>query len=482
MGAEPVAGEIRADPSCDAGDSREIVIEARSLTKAYYVYARPQDRLKQMLWPGRRDFYSEFLAVRGVDLAVYRGETVGIVGRNGSGKSTLLRMICGTLERTSGELRVSGHVAPILALGAGFNPEFTGRENVLLNAAILGLSDAEVRERLDSIIGFADIGGFFDQPVKAYSSGMYARLAFAVAIHADPDILAIDEILAVGDEAFNRKCFSRLEQIKQAGSTILFVSHSAGLVVELCDRAILMEGGERLLTADPKTVIARYHRLLYTPAAQLPAVRREIREFDRAGGEDDVLAGGAEVGEACRLGAGDDGDVGRFDPNLKPESTVEYARKGAVIKNPRVLDPDDRQVNVLRAGRVYTYAYEVDFLDAVFDVRFGMMLKLVSGFELGGQASHPPRKGIELIEAGSTARVRFRFRTRLVPGVYFFNAGVLGLRDGVHGYLHRVLDAAVFRIEPEPPGCVTGSVDLSVAEAAQVELVAPGALAEGTQE
>ena len=175
----------------------------------------------------------------------------------------------------------------------GFDPEFTGRDNVLVNAAILGLSDAQVAQRIESIIDFADIGDYFEQPVKTYSSGMYSRLAFAVAINADPDILVIDEVLAVGDEAFIRKCFARIDEIKKKGATILFVSHAAELVVELCDRAVLMESGERLLTADPKSVISRYQRLLYAPDPKVTAIRAEIREFDRqwaASGEEPISA------------------------------------------------------------------------------------------------------------------------------------------------------------------------------------------------
>jgi lipopolysaccharide transport system ATP-binding protein len=450
--------------------AREISIEARGLSKVYEVYARPSDRLKQMLWRGRRRFYEEFVAVRDVDLEVARGETVGIVGRNGSGKSTLLRMICGTLARSAGSLQVRGRVAPILALGAGFNPEFTGRENVLVNAAILGMPDAQVLERLDAIAAFADIGPFFDRPVKSYSSGMYSRLAFAVAIHADPDILVVDEILAVGDEAFNRKCFARIESIKQSGATILFVSHSPNMIVELCDRAVLMEAGERVLTAEPKTVLARYHRLLYAPKSQVTQVREEIRRLDRG---EELGGPGSAVSPAPRGVAARAGDLGRFDPLLQPESTVEYAPCGARIRNPHILDETDRRVNVLVPGGWYTYAYEVAFDEDAFRVRFGMMIKLVTGFELSGQTTHPPRDGVEHVAAGSVAQVRFRFQARLVPGVYFLNAGVLGIRDGEAGYLHRVLDAEIFRVEAMGPSRITGTTDLGADGAATIEWVEP---------
>lgn len=459
-------------PAPTRAEPRDVAIRARQLSKAYRIYARPQDRLKQMLWRGRRRFYTEFWALRGVDLEIARGETVGVVGRNGSGKSTLLKMICGTLSATSGEVHTAGRIAPILTIGTGFNPEFTGRENVSMNATLLGLSDAEIRERLDAIVAFADIGPFFDRPVRSYSSGMHARLAFAIAVHTEPDVLVIDETLAVGDEAFNRKCFSRIEEIKRAGATILFVSHSANLVIELCDRAILLEGGERLLTGEPKTVIARYHRLLYAAPRELPAIREEIRRLDRGEPEPGEIAA-APVARAAlpqRRSA-----HGRFDPKLRPESTVSYPPNGAQIRDPRILDADGALVNVLVRGETYTYAYEVEFDRDAFEVRFGMLIKTVTGVELGGQASHPPRLGIEHVAGGSVAQVRFSFRTLLGPGVYFLNAGVLGLRDGVQLYLARMLDAAVFRIDPERPGVATGTVDLGTGAPAVVRIEAPAA-------
>lgn len=451
-----------------------VAIEAIGLTKVYPVYARPEDRLKQMLWRGRRRFYREFPAVRQVDLCIARGETVGLVGRNGSGKSTLLRMICGTLTRTSGQLTVSGRVAPILAIGTGFNTDFTGRENVLTNAAILGMSDSEIRSRLASIAAFADIGPFFDQPVKTFSAGMYSRLAFAVAIHCDPEILVVDEILAVGDEAFNRKCFSRIEELKRSGCTVLFASHSPNLIVELCDRALLMEGGERLLTSDPKTVIGRYHRLLYAGPSEAPPIREEIRRLDRGETPKAAPVSRTSPVPALALAPPDlapEASSGRFDTQLRPESTIEYESKGARIRNARVLDAAGRRVNVLHAGQRYVYAYDVEFLEDAFAVRFGMMLKLPTGFELGGQASHPPRTGIDFLEAGTIAQVRFPFETHLAPGVYFLNAGVLGLYHGVVEYLHRVLDAEIFRIEPDGPARTTGIVNLSGGAETDIVLV-----------
>lgn len=235
----------------------DLVIEAQGLGKSFALYERPSDRLKSLLW-GRDAAARTFWALQGVDLQVARGEVVGIVGRNGAGKSTLLQLLCGTLTPTQGTLRVQGRVAPLLELGAGFNPDFSGIENVYMNAAILGLSREEVERRLESILAFADIGDFVHQPVKTYSSGMFVRLAFAVATAAEPDILVIDEALSVGDGAFARKSFERIMQLKAAGCTILFCSHSMYQVEALCSRAYWLEQGRVRLAGDAAHVTRVY--------------------------------------------------------------------------------------------------------------------------------------------------------------------------------------------------------------------------------
>jgi len=228
--------------------SSELAIEAVGLGKCYALYDRQSDRLRQLLWGSRRRYFREHWALRDVDLAVPAGEVVGIVGRNGAGKSTLLQMVCGTLAPSAGRLRVNGRVAALLELGAGFSPEFTGRENVYMNAAILGLNRAQVEQRLDDILAFADIGAFVDQPVKTYSSGMFMRLAFSVATSVSPDVLVIDEALSVGDGAFARKSFDRIMQLKEQGKTILFCSHSMYQIEALCSRALWIDHGSvRLL-------------------------------------------------------------------------------------------------------------------------------------------------------------------------------------------------------------------------------------------
>lgn len=237
-------------------------IHANKLSKCYQLYNHPKDRLKQFLWRGKRQFYRELWALRDIDFSVSHGEVVGIVGQNGSGKSTLLQLVCGTLTPTSGEVAVTGRIAALLELGAGFNPEFTGRENVFMSATIMGLSQSEIAERIDEIINFSGIGDFIDQPVKTYSSGMYVRLAFSVAINVDPDILVIDEALSVGDGAFSRKSFNQIMKMRDAGKTILFCSHSLFQVESLCARAIWINHGKIMMDGDSAEVVAAYQTFL----------------------------------------------------------------------------------------------------------------------------------------------------------------------------------------------------------------------------
>jgi lipopolysaccharide transport system ATP-binding protein len=237
-------------------------IQAQHLGKAFQLYERPIDRLKQMLMRGRRRYYKEFAALHDVSFELQKGEVLGLVGRNGAGKSTLLQLICGTLTPSGGQVAVHGRVAALLELGAGFNQEFSGKENIYLNASILGLSKEEIDERYEAIVEFSGIADFIDQPVKTYSSGMYVRLAFSIATSVDPDILVIDEALSVGDGAFARKSFDRIMRLKEKGATILFCSHSIYQIEALCTKALWLDKGVVKLTGDPATVVAGYQAFL----------------------------------------------------------------------------------------------------------------------------------------------------------------------------------------------------------------------------
>jgi lipopolysaccharide transport system ATP-binding protein len=433
--------------------SSDIAIKIENLSKCYQIYEKPGDRLKQFLLPkfiklmgGRpKNYYREFWALKDMSLEIKKGETVGIIGRNGSGKSTLLQLICGTLNPTSGVISTNGRVAALLELGSGFNPEFTGRENVYLNGVVLGLTKKEIDTKFDSIAAFADIGQFIDQPVKAYSSGMLVRLAFGVAINIDPEILIIDEALAVGDELFQRKCFARIEAIRANGATILFVSHSGSQIIELCNRAILLDGGEKIAVGAPKKIVSIYQKFLYAPSAK----KKEIREQASADmlETDNQLAATCTIYETSEFATGEQSEL--FDPNLIPPSSIDFESHGPIIKQPMILTLSGQQVNNLVRGKKYRYCYQVVFHTKATTVRFGMSIKTTTGFTLAGALSAPNMtSAIVEIDKGASVDVEFTFDAHLNPGVYFLNAGVFGMKDGNEIVLHRKVDVLAFRILP----------------------------------
>ncbi|WP_286787267.1 MULTISPECIES: ABC transporter ATP-binding protein [unclassified Pseudomonas] len=439
-----------------------LAIDVTALSKCFHIYDLPRHRLQQLIFAPifnkNLKLYKEFWALRDISFKIYRGETIGIIGKNGSGKSTLLQIICGTLTPTSGRVETNGRVAALLELGSGFNPEFTGRENIYLNGAVLGLSKEEIDQRFEAIVHFADIGDFIEQPVKSYSSGMSVRLAFAVAINADPEILVIDEALSVGDELFQRKCFSRIEQIKKNGATILFVSHSGGTVIELCDRAILIDSGQLLIDAAPKEVVGKYQKLLYAS----PQNREEIRNSILNGSIDSSKNKNSQNKKTEKLKLDEFHQNETFDASLVPSSTIAYEEKGACIEAPRIETLDGKKVNNIIRGKNYFYKYTVSFSEPAFLVRFGMLIKSLSGIELGGAISaSKTSEGIPYVAAGQKIIVQFKFTCALNPGLYFLNAGVQGTRDGAETYLHRLLDVATFRVQPEENLLATSLVDFS---------------------
>lgn len=439
----------------------EVAITVRNVGKCYNIYDNPKDKLKEALSFGRLCLHREFWALRDISLDVMKGETIGIVGRNGSGKSTLLQIICSTLSPTVGSVTMSGRVAALLELGSGFNPEFTGKENVYMNAAVLGFSTAEINEKYQAIVEFADIGEFINQPVKSYSSGMHMRLAFAVAINVNPDILVVDEALAVGDELFQRKCFARIRDFKQSGGTILFVSHSAGAVIELCDRAYLLDQGEAILSGIPKLVIAKYHQLCFAPQEERARIREEIRSL-RALEEPQAPSDASKI-QILKPGKRETGNRSAyFDPTLVPKSTIVYRPRGACIRSPRVTTPDGRIVNVLLRGEDYVYTYTVEFSETLYAVRPAMLIKTISGVELGGAVFPGNSSAIPSVEGGASIEVRFRFKCLLMPGIYFLNAGCEAVIDGVRTYAHRCIDIAAFRVQPEKDPIPTAVVDFCV--------------------
>jgi len=451
----------------------EIAISLKKISKCFQRYARPADRLKELLFPGK-SLAQKFWALRDLDLEVPKGQTLGIVGRNGSGKSTLLQIIAATLTPTTGAVEVQGRISALLELGSGFNPEFTGRQNVFFNGQLLGLSRRDIEDKFDDIAAFADIGDFLEQPVKTYSSGMFVRLAFAVATSAEPDILIVDEALSVGDEAFQRKCFARIQDIRDREGTILFVSHAAATIVELCDRAILLDGGEILLHHTPKYVVSKYQELIHAPGDRVASLRQEIRQAqEKLVGETKITIGskGLQINgnqELERFPSSHKGGQGGsmpefYDPFLNPENTISYISRGAKIINPGITTiATGKLVNHLIGRREYLYSYSVRFLRSAQNVRFGMLIKTVSGLELGGASFSTSFHDIMDFEAEQVVSVKFRFHCLLHPGVYFLNAGVSGIVDGELLYLARCIDAAIFRVKSEDKSCGNGTIDFKI--------------------
>lgn len=462
----------------------DTIIKTQGLTKHYLMFKRPEDRLKQMIVPRLKrlvtktpeNYYRIFEAVRDVHLDIKRGQTVGIIGRNGSGKSTLLQMICGTLQPTSGTLSVGGRIAALLELGAGFDPDFTGRENVYMNGAIIGLSKAEIDARFDTIAAFADIGEFIDQPAKTYSSGMYVRLAFAVAINSDPDILVVDEALSVGDEAFQRKCFARIEDIQAKGATILFVSHSAQSIVKLCDRAVLMDAGEAILQGNPKVVVAQYQRLINLSGDAAVPVRAQIKAMDDAVITDapdtsDTPSDDDDAVPDITPATADIMDPSWFDPGLISQSTVSYESKGATISGAEIINAAGQRVNNLAVGRRYSLHYDLHFTKPQKNFVVGMMIKTKEGVDLAG--SHNRRmkaqKGltdpriIASVTAGDTLKINFDFVCVFRPGPYFMTSGVMSA--GEVDFLHRLVDMLAFRVMDgtDPSDCDAGLIAMDSA-------------------
>ncbi len=427
-------------------------IALRGIRKQYRIYDRPEDRLKQMFLGSMRCYFREFEALRDVTLNVQRGETVGLVGRNGSGKSTLLQIVCGILTPSAGVMDIQGRISALLELGAGFNPEFSGRENIYLNGAILGLSRDEIDVRYEAIVAFSGLEDVhLNQPVKTYSSGMYVRLAFAIAVAVDPDILVVDEALAVGDEAFQRKCFARLREMQEQGATILFVSHSERMVMELCDRAILVDAGEVLMDAAPKPVLDQYQRLIYAAPERQPQIREAIMRGDWANSDDAQQQ-----------------DAQAKTPVKRPETAMHYGSRGAEIINPRMETLDGAAVDVLHPGERYVYRYEVQFEKAAAEVRCGMQMKTPSGLPLGGSGTANEGETIAHVEAGSVVEVAFAFDCNLRAGNYYLNCGASAMEEGERVFLHRIIDALMFKVAEKTLTPQSGLVHFNIEPSTQV--------------
>lgn len=394
--------------------SSEVVVSVRDIGKSYPVFDKPYKRLLQLLRPGRKTTEEEFRALHGVSFDIRRGEAVGIIGTNGSGKSTLLQIIAGIVQPTSGVVRADARIAALLELGAGFNPEFTGRENARLNASLHGLDAAVINNRMEEMIAFAEIGEHIDQPVKTYSSGMFVRLAFAVAVHTDPELLIVDEALAVGDIYFQRKCHKRIEAMRQDGCTLLFVSHAVDSLLQLCDRCLVLEHGQLVFDGESKAAVAEYLKRIFGDnrarmhdAIQTPDDRTATNEHDPL---QDFLADG----RACDRFAGRAG-YNRDETRLGEGSatTCDFLIESATGYGPVVSAREPFKLYV-------KYAFHAT-LDRLV---FGMRVRTVEGAVVYSSNTFVSGSRLYSCDAGTSVVVEFDLRCSLLPRQYFVTVGV----------------------------------------------------------
>lgn len=379
----------------------DLAIDVRNVSKAFRIFGSPQDRLKQSLWRGRRQYFEEFWALRDITFSVRRGHTVGIIGRNGSGKSTLLQIIASTLAPTTGSVTVKGRIAALLELGAGFNPEFTGLENIRLNASILGLSEAEIDRLMDPIAAFADIGDFIEQPVKKYSTGMYARLGFAIGIHVAPDVFVIDEALSVGDVFFQSRCFRKLGEYRESGGTVLFVSHDTSAVSRICDQAVVLHRGGLVFDGAGNEAINAYYR--FESGTDQPAKVDEPRvEADAAPSGIDGIA----PVELRRDMATGDGSVS--------------------IEAVRLIDADGRPSMAFDVGSEMQVVADLRILRDLDAFDFGVGIRDRTASLIGGAHSHHQADQTPFgpVRAGDVIRLSATVALDIEPGKYLLIVGV----------------------------------------------------------
>lgn len=421
--------------------SSEITIRAENISKAYEIYRKPSDRLKQMFMRGKKKYYHEFWALKNFSIEIEKGETVGIIGCNGSGKSTLLQIVTGIIPPTAGSIHVKGRVAALLELGAGFNSEFTGRENVYLSASILGLSKVEIDERFQSIADFAGIGDFIEQPVKLYSSGMYARLAFSVAAHVDADVMIVDEILSVGDAAFTQKCMRFIHQFREKG-TLLFVSHDIQGVINMCSRCVWLENGMVRSVGSPKDVCFEYNASLFQEIDSSSSFHigkeRAVKFRDTQLGVDHRSEKLKEKNVVNQI------EVFDFNPDA-----AWFGTGDAKIESVTLLDDKNEPVSVMIGGEEISLSVKVRAGKTLNKPILGFYVKDRLGQELFGDNTYLTYEDIPVIvNAGGSLDIVFRFILPYLPtGDYSF---CLALAEGTqkdHVQHHWMDDALFFTVQ-----------------------------------
>lgn len=401
----------------------DIAISVNNISKMYKLYDKPMDRLKESLGLSRQKKYKEHYALHDVSFNVRKGETVGIIGTNGSGKSTILKIITGVLNPTQGDVAVDGRISALLELGAGFNGEYSGIENVYLNGTMIGFSREEIDAKLQDILDFADIGEFIHQPVKTYSSGMFVRLAFAVAINIEPEILIVDEALSVGDVFFQAKCYRKFEEFKEMGKTILFVSHDLSSIGKYCDRVVLLNKGRKLAEGDAKEMVNLYRRVL-------------VNQYDDLEGQEET---DVEEETDVQVVSKEDSGLMKLKLNLNPE-VLEYGSKLAEIEDFSIRDDTGMITNIIEKGKFFSVDMKIRFHEDIGDPIFAFTIKDLKGTEITGTNTMYENVPIKPQKKGDVRNVTFTQKMPLEAGEYMLCLGCTGYRGGEFTVFHRLYD------------------------------------------
>ena len=444
----------------DSKQQAEYAISVKDVTKVYKLYEKPIDRLKESVSPTHKNYHRDFYALNGLSFNVKKGETVGIIGTNGSGKSTILKIITGVLTPSTGQVQVNGKISALLELGAGFNMDYTGIENIYMNGTMMGYTKKEMEAKLDDILDFAEIGDFVYQPVKTYSSGMFVRLAFALAINVEPEILIVDEALSVGDVFFQSKCYRRMEEIRQSGTTILMVTHDMGSIIKYCDKVVLLHKGEFISQGTPGHMVDLYKKIL---AGQMDSLRAQLEQerreeelrgaegWDEAGSRSSqpgtggaaVTPGGDPDAQMSDFSGGMDLSGGGKPLLMKDQLTINYDRTEygdgrAEIYDLGLLDERGNITNLLLKGEMFTIRERIRFNAEIQAPIFTFTIKDKMGTELTGTNTMFEGADIKPVKPGDAYTVEFTQKMTLQGGEYLLSMSCTGFEQGEHVVYHRL--------------------------------------------
>ena len=427
---------------------QEKVIEIKDVTKTYKLYNKPSDRLRENFSITHKNYHRDHDALQGISLDVYKGECVGIIGTNGSGKSTLLKIVTGVVAPTSGTLEIKGKISALLELGAGFNQEYTGIENIYLNGTMVGFTKEEMDGKLQSIIDFADIGEFINQPVKTYSSGMFARLAFAVAINVDPDILIVDEALSVGDIFFQSKCYQKFMDLKEAGKTILFVSHDLGSIIKYCDRSLLIHHGKQIAVGKSSEIVDIYKKILVNQFDEKDVEKllnkenpEENDNKENSEHEDAV----DEINETESLQTNELDGIWK-NQMLNNSNAVTYGNGVADIIDYAIIDEKEKLNFSISKGSNFSIRMKIQFYQDVKQPIFAYTLKDVKGTEITGTNTMLEKQTIDQVKAGEIITVNFDQNMCLQSGNYLLALGCTGFENGNFTVYSRLYDVCNLQV------------------------------------